>query len=71
MALQANDLACENVGVAARDALATAFASKVIVHLRFGFAAGCEAWALPRRKGCLSSLGYALRAAFGPITPKG
>jgi hypothetical protein len=29
---------------------ASSFASKVIGHVRFGFAAGCEAVALPRRQ---------------------
>ena len=33
------------------------FASKVMSHLRFGFAAGCEAVAMPRRRGRLSTFG--------------
>jgi N-hydroxyarylamine O-acetyltransferase len=39
-------------------------------HLRFGLAAGCEAVAMPRRRGAFILLGYALRAAFGPINPR-
>jgi len=35
-------------------------------HLRFGFAAGCEAAAIPRRRGAFTFLGYTLGAAFGP-----
>ena len=37
----------------------------------FGFAAGCEAVAVPCRKEAFHILGYALGAAFGPINPKG
>jgi hypothetical protein len=37
----------------------------------FGFAAGCEAVAMPRRRGAFTFLGYALGAAFGPMNPKG
>ena len=33
------------------------FASKVMGHVRFGFAAGCEAGAMPRRRGALYMLG--------------
>ena len=40
-------------------------------YVRFGFAAGCEAVAMPRRRDAFYILGYALGAAFGPINPKG
>ena len=38
---------------------------------RYGYAAGCEAVALPRRRGAFYLLGYALGAVFGPLNPKG
>jgi hypothetical protein len=41
-------------------------ASKVIDLVRFGFAAGCEAAALPRRRGAFYISGYALGLAYGP-----
>ena len=47
------------------------FASKVMSHARFGFAAGCEAVAMPRRRQGFYILGYALGATFGPINSKG
>ena len=47
------------------------FALKVRGRCGFGFAAGCEAVAMPRRKGGFCILGHALGAAFGPINPKG
>ena len=45
--------------------------SKVMGPFRFGFAAGCEAVAMPRCKRAFCVLGSALGAAFGPINPKG
>jgi len=42
-----------------------------MAHVGFGFAAGSEAVAMPRRKVPFTFLGYALGAAFGRINPKG
>ena len=43
-----------------KDSARFSCASKVMSHLGYGCAAGCEAWALPRRKPLLKDLGYAL-----------
>jgi hypothetical protein len=49
------------------------FASKVMGHLRFGFAAGVgfAAGLCPAVEVAFPLLGYALRAASGPINLKG
>ncbi len=48
------------------------FASKVMDHIRFGFAAGCEAVAMPRRRDCFLCISaMPLGAAFGPIKSEG
>jgi hypothetical protein len=47
------------------------FALRVPRWCGFGFAAGCEAVAMPRRRGPSAFLGYALGAVFGPINPEG
>ena len=47
--------------------LISAFALKVVRWCGFGFAAGCAAVAMPRRRGAYIFLGYALGVAFGPI----
>jgi hypothetical protein len=62
---------CFGAGNLTLKALANCVASKVISHVRFGFAAGCEAPAC-RAVEVLSSLGgYALRAASDPVNPTG
>ena len=41
---------------------------RIMGHARFGFAAGCEAVAMPRRTSSfVENSGYALGAAFGPL----
>ena len=47
------------------------FALKVLRCCGFGFAAGCEAVAMPAVGMPFTFLGYALGAAFGPINPMG
>jgi len=47
------------------------FASKVMGHLRFGFAAGCETVALPRRRGTFQNLGLCPGCGLWPSRSEG
>ena len=53
-----------------KKSMARSFALKVLDECGNGFAARCEAVALPRRRYALYILGCALGSAFGPINPQ-
>ena len=54
------------IGVTGKDKNVLGFASKVIGHLRFGFAAGCEARAPPRRPCLVEKNGLSPWFGLGP-----
>ena len=66
-ALPDNQTAFQNRKIASL----TRFVLRVLSYVTFGFAAGCAAEALPRRRDTVRNLGYARGVASGRVSPQG